>query len=67
MVDAVARLVRHFSLLVLVVPSLCFSLVVDFTVRLLVFLLVVFAVGESPSFLVVLLYSFVLLPTDRSW
>jgi hypothetical protein len=66
MVAAVSRLVRRFSLLVLVL-SLCFSLVVDFTVSLLVFLLVVFAVGEGPSFLVVLLYSFVLLPTDHSW
>jgi hypothetical protein len=66
MVAAVSRLVRHFSLLVLVL-SLCFSLVVDFTVRLLVFLLVVFAVGEGPSSLVVLLYSFVLFPTDHSW
>jgi hypothetical protein len=66
MAAAVARLVRHFSLLVLVVFSLRFFLVVGLIVPLFVLLLVVFPVGEGPSCLVVPLSSFALLLAERS-
>jgi hypothetical protein len=66
-IAVVARLVRHFSLLVLVALSLRFFLVVGLVVPLFVFLLVVFPIGEGPSFLVVPLSSFALLPAKRSW
>jgi hypothetical protein len=61
MVAAVAQLVRHFSVLVLVALFLYFSLGVGLPVLLfaLAFLLVVFPIAVGPSFLVVLLSSFV--------
>jgi hypothetical protein len=67
MAAVVTRLVRHFSLLALVALSLRFFLVVGLVIPLFVFLLVVLPVGEGPSFLVVPLSSFALLPAERSW
>jgi hypothetical protein len=60
MVAAVAQLVRHFSVLVLVALFLYFSLGVGLPVLFaLAFLLAVFPIAVGPSFLVVLLSSFV--------
>jgi hypothetical protein len=65
LVVAVARLVRHFSIQVLVALFFYFSLGAGLPVLLfaLTFFLVVFPVTVGPSFLVGLFFSFVPLPT----